>query len=74
MHNIEKRPFVILDISKFIVARINGIRDIDNRAHPSYRQLSEMGAKTIRSYVKHLPKSFKLPQWFVDIAASKYLN
>ena len=53
-----------------------GIHDIDGRKIPSHRELSSLGGqmlpKPLRPYAKYLPSSFKIPQFVIDIATSKY--
>ena len=52
-----------------------GIRDVDGRVPPSHRELSNLGGtmlpKNMKFLVNFLPKSFKVPQFLIDIANSK---
>ena len=52
------------------------IRDVDGRKIPSHREFTNLGGyllpKSMRSLAKYVPSSFKVPQFLIDIATSKY--
>lgn len=57
-------------------AKSYDIHDVDGRQIPSHREFSNLGGymlpKSMRGLAKYAPSSFKVPQFLIDIANSKY--
>lgn len=57
-------------------AQSNGIKDIDNRTIPSYRQINSamklVLPKQLHFAANFVPNFVKVPQFLMDIASSKF--
>jgi dehydrogenase/reductase SDR family protein 1 len=78
--NLAQNPKIMSFSNKIVVAsdyaQKYDIKDIDGRVVPSHREIKNLGAvmlpKNLRFLINYMPFNFKVPQFVIDIANSKF--